>query len=125
MKNTMINTLFSAIFITSLSFASISAMAARDFYQEQLIQNIQLTKQKLQKAEAAKGKSQQALIKEHSTMLHDNMLACSQMKPKAGMTEQERDEWFAEHQAIMHEIMSQMMQKEALITSLTNCDTRK
>lgn len=125
MKKTIINAFLSTVLIASLGLASTSVLAGRDFFQEQLIQNLQVAKQKLQKAELAKGKNQQILIKEHSTMLHDNMVACSRMKPKAGMTDQERDEWFAEHQAIMHEIMSQMMEKEALITSLTNCDTHK
>lgn len=125
MKNTIINTLLATVFISALTLASTSVMAGRDFFQEQLIKNLQVTKQKLEKAEVAKGKNQQTLIKEHSTMLHDNMVACSRMKPKAGMTEQERDEWFAEHQTIMHEIMSQMMEKEALIASLTHCDTHK
>lgn len=125
MKKTIINALLSTVFIASLTLASTSAMAARDTSQVQLIQNIQVSKQKLQKAVAAKGGKQEVLIKEHSMMLHDNMVACSQMKPRAGMTEQERDEWFAEHQKIMQELMSQMMEKEALIASLTNCNTHK
>lgn len=32
------------------------------------------------------------------------------IKPKAGMTMQERDEWMVEHQKLMDEIMGQMMQ---------------
>lgn len=122
MNKTIINTLITTAFIASLGFVSTSAMAGRDFFQEQIMQNLQVTKQKLQKAADAKGDKQEALIKEHSTLLQDNMAACREMKPKAGMTEQERDEWFAEHQKIMDEMMSQMMEKEALIMSLTNCN---
>lgn len=50
MKNKIINTLIATALIASLGFASTSAIAGRDFFQEQLIQNLQVTKQKLEKA---------------------------------------------------------------------------
>lgn len=126
MKNKIINTLIATALIASLGFASTSAIAGRDFFQEQLIQNLQVTKQKLEKAKTSKGTEQQKLINEHSQMLHDNMVTCREMKPKAGMTEQERDEWFAEHQKIMDDLMSQMMEEQKLkMSSAVPCDMTK
>lgn len=125
MKKTLINTLITTAFIASLSFASTGAMAGRDFFQEQLIQNMQVTKQKLKQAEAAKGTEQQKLLTEHMQMLHENMAACREMKPKAGMTEKERDEWFAEHQKIMDDLMSQMMEEHKVNVASKPCETGK
>lgn len=126
MKKSIINTLITTAFIASLGFAATTVMAGRDFFQEQLIQNMQVTKQKLKQAEAAKGAEQQKLLGEHMRMLHDNMNACRQMKPKAGMTEKERDEWFAEHQKIMDDMMSQMMEEHKVrMSSAVPCDIKK
>ncbi|HPH05180.1 MAG TPA: hypothetical protein PL131_04835 [Methylotenera sp.] len=122
MKKTLINALIATAFLASLSLASTGAMAGRDFFQEQLIQNLQVTKQKLKQAEAAKGAEQQQLLTEHMQMLHKNMAACREMKPKAGMTEKERDEWFAEHQKIMDDMMSQMMEEHKVKMASMPCD---
>lgn len=125
MKKTLINTLITTAFIASLSFASTGAMAGRDFFQEQLIQNIQVTKQKLKQAEAAKGTEQEKLLTEHMQMLHENMVACREMRPKAGLTEKERDEWFAEHQKIMDDLMSQMIEEHKVNVASKPCETDK
>ncbi|MBX9677036.1 MAG: hypothetical protein K2V71_10585 [Methylotenera sp.] len=126
MKKTLINTLITTAFIASLSFASTGAMAGRDFFQEQLIQNLQVTKQKLKQAEAANGIEQQKLMGDHMQMLHENMAACREMKPKAGMTEKERDEWFVEHQKIMDDMMVQMMEEHKVrMSSAVPCDMIK
>lgn len=125
MKKSIINTLITTLFIASLGLAATSAVAGRDFFQEQLIQNLQVTKQKLENAKAAKGAEQQKLMGEHMQMLHDNMATCRNMKPKAGMTETERDEWFAEHQKIMDDMMSQMMEEHKVNMSTAPCDSVK
>ena len=125
MKKTIINTFITTILIASLGFSATSAMAGRDFFQEQLIQNLQITKQKLEKAKTAKGAEQQKLMDEHMQMLHENMAVCREMKPKAGMTESERDEWFAEHQKIMDDMMSQMMEEHKVGMASMPCDTVK
>lgn len=121
MSNKMMNTIVTTALIACLGFASASAMAGRDAYQEKLIQNTQVTKQKLEQAKSSKGAEQQKLLSEHSQMLHDNMAACRDMKPKAGMTEKERDEWFAEHQKIMDVLMAQMMEEHKVKSSMP-CD---
>lgn len=126
MKKSIINTLITTAFIASLGFSATNAMAGRDFFQEQLIQNVQVTKQKLEKAKAAKGAEQQKLMGEHMQMLHENMAACREMKPKAGMTEKERDEWFVEHQKIMDDMMVQMMEEHKVrMSSAVPCDMIK
>lgn len=100
MKKSIINTLVTTALITRLGFATTNAMAGRSFAQEQLVKERQLTKQKLEKAKASQGAEQQTLLSEHMRMLHENMNVCCQMKPKAGMTETERDEWFKEHKKL-------------------------
>ena len=54
-------------------------------------------------------------------MLHENMKVCRQMKPKTGMTESERNEWFTEHQKIMDDMMGQMMEEHKVKMSLKPC----
>ena len=62
-----------------------------------------------QQAQAAHGTERQKLLENNMKMMHENMDSCRSMKPKAGLTDKERDEWFAEHQKMMGEIMDQMM----------------
>ena len=124
MNKSFINTLISAAFIASLGFAATSALAGPgpDFLQQKLNMQVLQAKQKLQQAQAAKGAEQQKLMGEHMQMLHDDMAACREMKPKAGMTESERDAWFAEHQKIMDDMMSQMMEEHKINMASVPCD---
>ena len=127
MKKSIINTLITTAFIASLGFATTSVIAGGgpDFQQQRLIIQVLQAKQKLQQAEAAKGTEQQKLMGEHMKMLHENMAVCREMKPKAGMTESERDAWFAEHQKIMDDMMSQMMEEHKIEMAVAPCDTVK
>jgi preprotein translocase subunit SecF len=126
MKKSIINTLITTAFIASLGFAATSAIArGADFEQQRLMVQVLQAKQKLQQAQAAKGVEQQKLMGEHMQMLHDDMKACREMKPKAGMTEKERDEWFAEHQKIMDDMMTQMMDAHKVEMISAPCDTDK
>lgn len=122
MSNKMMNTIVTTALIACLGFATASAVAGRDPFQEKLIQNVQVTKQKLEAAKTSKGEEQQKLLAEHAQMLHDNMAACREMKPKAGMSEKERDEWYAEHQKIMDALMGQMMEEHKVKSSSMPCD---
>ena len=127
MNKSFINTLISAAFIASFGFAVTSALAGPgpDFLQQKLNMQVLQAKQKLQQAQAAKGAEQQKLMGEHMQMLHDDMAACREMKPKAGMTESERDAWFAEHQKIMDDMMSQMMEEHKINMASVPCDVVK
>lgn len=121
MNKTIINTLISTVFVASLGFATTS-IAATDFYQQALRQHVLEAQQKLKQAKAATGTEQQKLLGEHKQMLRDSMETCRKMKPKAGMTEQERNAWFAEHQKIMDQIMDQMMEEHKIIMTSAPCD---
>ena len=95
--------------VCSLSFLSISAIAAQDETQRQITQQVMQAKQKLKAAEAAKGAERNQLMGEHMKMMHNTMKKMQTMKPKSGMTMQEHEEWINEHQKLMDEMMSQMM----------------
>jgi hypothetical protein len=97
-----------AVMIAMLS-ASFSAVAGQDESQRQMIQRVIAAKQKLQKAEAAKGAERKALMGEHMKMMKEVMDKMVAMKPKAGMTMQEHEEWMNEHQSLMQQVMDQMM----------------
>ena len=126
MKKSIINTLITTVFIASLGFAATNAIArGTDFEQQRLMVQVLQARQKLQQAEAAKGTEQQKLMGEHMQMLHDDMVACREMKPKAGMTESERDAWFAEHQKIMDDMMTQMMEEQKVKMAFMPCDAVK
>ena len=126
MKKSIINTLITTVFIASLGFAANTALArGTDFEQQRLMVQVLQARQKLQQAEAAKGTEQQKLMGEHMQMLHDDMKACREMKPKAGMTEKERDVWFAEHQKIMDDMMTQMMEAQKVKMASVPCDIVK
>lgn len=125
MNKTLIHTLIGAVLITSLSFQTTLSLAGQDSMQQPLMMNVQKAKQKLQQAQAAKGEEQHKLMGEHMQMLHEDMAACREMKPKAGMTESERDTWFAEHQKIMDDMMSQMMEDHKMKMGSVPCDAVK
>ena len=125
MNKSIINTLIATALFASLGFATTSAMAGPDFEQQRLMQQVHQAKQKLLQAQAAKGAEQQKLMDEHMQMLHDDMAACREMKPKAGMTEKERDVWFAGHQKIMDDMMSQMMEEHKVKMGSVPCEATK
>ncbi|MBC7787217.1 MAG: hypothetical protein H7Z18_07185 [Methylophilaceae bacterium] len=125
MKKSIINTLITTAFIASLSLSATGAMAGQDSMQQDLMRKVQASQQKLKQAQAANGTEQQKLMGEHMQMLHEDMKACREMKPKVGMTESERDAWYAEHQKIMDDMMSQMMEDHKMKMSSTPCDVVK
>ncbi len=124
MNKKLVNILIAATFVTSLGLSS-TVMAGPDYQQQQIIRQMAQTKQKLQQAEAAKAEERQKFLDEHQQMLHDNMSKCREMKPKANMAEKERDEWYAEHQKIMDEIMNQMMEEHHLQMTSAPCGDSK
>lgn len=109
MKNQTIYKMIATLAVCSISFLSVSAIAAQDEFQRQMTQKVMQAKQKLKAAEAAKGDERKKLMGEHMKMMHDNMGKMQAMKPKSGITMQEHEEWISEHQKLMDEMMSQMM----------------
>ncbi|MES2299435.1 MAG: hypothetical protein V4582_20530 [Pseudomonadota bacterium] len=94
---------------------SVTATAGQDESQRYAMQRIIAAKQKLQQAEAAKGAERKALMGEHMKMMKEVMDKMAAMKPKAGMTMQEHEEWMTEHQALMQQMMEQMMGEHHLM----------
>ncbi len=104
------------VVVTSALLAlPLAAWAGPDAAQQQLIQRAQEAKKKLAAAQAAKGTERQKLMQEHMKMMQGTMEKMRDMKPKAGMTPKERDEWTAEHQKLMDEMMGQMMQEHHMM----------
>lgn len=110
MKKQTIHKMIVIFAVCSLGFLSVSAIAGADENQRMLQQQIIKSRQKLQQAEAAKGPERQKLMGEHMKMMQETMGKMQAMKPKAGMSMQEHEDWINEHQKLMEEIMSQMMQ---------------
>lgn len=111
MKKLPINKLLSILVLCSMGLLSVSALAGPDEAQRQIIQRAILAKQKLEAAEAAKGTQREKLMEEHMKMMHEIMGKMEAMKPKAGMSMQEHEEWINEHQKLMDEMMGQMMKE--------------
>ena len=84
------------IAVSSIGFISATATAGPDSFQRDMIQRVQQAKLKLQQAEAAKGAEHKKLLAEHAQMMKEDMDKCRTMKPKDGLSEKEREEWYVE-----------------------------
>lgn len=115
MKKYLIHKMIATITVCSIGFLSVSALAAPDELQRQMIQRVQQAKQKLQQAEAAKGAERQKLMGEHMKMMKETMEKMQAMKPKAGMSMQEHEEWINQRQKLMEDMMGQMMEEHHLM----------
>jgi len=118
MKNQTIYKMIATLAVCSISFLSISAIAAQDEFQRQMTQKVMQAKHKLKAAEVAKGDERKKLMGEHMKMMHDNMGKMQAMKPKSGMTMQQHEEWISEHQKLMDEMMSQMMDEHHMMMDM-------
>lgn len=99
-----------------LGIAAVTAVyAGPDENQRQLIQQVQEQKIKLKTVEAAKGAERQKLMDQHMKVTMEIMGKMRAMKPKAGMTVKEQEEWIAEHQKLMEQVMGQMMDEHHLL----------
>lgn len=83
-----------------------------------MIQRIMEAKQKLQQAEAAKGAERQKLMDERMKMMNETMGKMQAMKPKAGMSMQEHEEWITQHQKLMEDMMGQMMEEHHMLMKM-------
>jgi acyl transferase domain-containing protein len=115
MKQRMLNKLVATVFIASLGFATTSAIAGPDIFQQQINQRLIQSQQKLKAAEAAKGAERQKLMEEHMKIMRETMTKMQAMKPKAGMTMQEHEDWINEHQKLMEQVMGQLMEEHHIL----------
>jgi biopolymer transport protein ExbB/TolQ len=122
MKTLITSKIILTVVLCLISFLSLSAIAGLDESQRQLIQQNIKAKQKLKEAQIAQGAEQKKLMGEHMKMMHDNMGKIQTMKPKSGMTMQEHEEWITEHQKLMDDMMSQMMEEHHMIMDMGGTD---
>jgi len=118
MEKQFIHKTIATIAVCSIGFLSVSAVAAPDELQRQMIQRAQQAKQKLQQAEAARGAERQKLMGEHMKMMKETMGKMQAMKPKAGMPMQEHEDWISQHQKLMDDMMGQMMEEHHLMMEM-------
>jgi predicted alpha/beta superfamily hydrolase len=115
MSKHTIQKMIAVVAFSCIGLISASAIAGQDSFQLDMTQRIQQGKLKLQQAQAAKGAEHKKLMAEHMQMMKEDMDKCRTMKPKEGLSEKEREEWYIEHQKIMQEIMDQMMQENQMM----------
>ncbi len=120
MNKQTIQKMIATIVVCSVGFLSTSAIAGPDEAQRQVIQRVAQAKQKLQQAEAAKGAERQKLMGEHMQMMQETMGKMQAMKPKAGMSMQEHEDWINQHQKLMEDMMGQMMEEHHILMG-TGC----
>ena len=98
-----------AALVAAVSFLPAGAFAGPDLGQQQLQHQLGVAKAKQEQAEKAKAAERQKLMQEHMQMMQQAMDQMQAMKPRAGMTMEEHEEWIAEHQKLMDEVLQQMM----------------
>ena len=115
--------LFAAVLLAFLT-TSLSAMAAQDEAQRQMVQRASVAKAKLQQAQAAKGPEQKSLMAEHMKMMQEVMDKMLAMKPKAGISMQDHEAWMGEHQKLMQQVMEQQMGEHHLMMQACDQSTK-
>lgn len=93
----------------------LSASAAPDEAQKQLIQRSQEAKKKLAAAQAAQGTERQKMLQDHMKMMQDVMAQMEKAKPRGGMKPEQMREWMDEHMKLMQEMMGQMMDEHHMM----------
>lgn len=91
------------------------ATAGPDEAQRQLIQRLVESKQKLADIEKASSADRAKLMDAHMKNMQETMGKMHGMKPKKGASMQEHEEWMAEHQKLMEQVMEQMMREHQLM----------
>lgn len=117
MQTLILNKLVATALITCLGFTATSAMAGPDENQRLIQQQVIQAKQKLKQAEAAKGAERQKLMEEHMKMMRETLGKMRAMKPKAGMSMQEQEDWINQHQDLMEDLLGQMMEEHHMLMS--------
>lgn len=101
--------------LTSLIAFSATALAAPDQAQRQMTQRIQEQKMKLGAIENAKGAERGQLMKEHIKMMQETLEKMHTMQPHAGVSVKEWEDWIAEHQRLLDQILEQVTDEQHLL----------
>jgi ABC-type transporter MlaC component len=115
LKGTIMKRILIAIATLALIGLPLASLAGPDEAQRMMIQRIQEQKQKLNAAKAAQGVERQKLMAEHMKMMQETIGKMQTMKPRAGMSPKDKDEWMAEHQKLMEQMMGQMMEEHHMM----------
>jgi hypothetical protein len=89
--------------------------APADHDQQLLGQRAQEAKGKLQAAQAAQGAQRHKLLREHMDAMQDIMNRMRGMRPHGAMTPVQQQEWMIEHQALMDQLLGQLMDEHHLL----------
>ena len=104
-----------AALVASVSFLPAAAFAGPDLLQQQLQRELAAAKAKQEQAEKAKAAERQKFMQEHMQMMQQAMDQMQAMKPHAGMTMQQHEDWIAEHQKLMDDMLQQMMKDQHMM----------
>ena len=83
-----------------------------------LLDRMAQAKKKQDEAEKAKGTDRQKLMEEHMRMMEQNMKEMQAMRPHKGMSMKEHEEWIAQHQKIMDQMLEQMMKDQKMLMGM-------
>lgn len=97
------------LLLISLAFASGSVFAGPDEAMRAAQRMAVAAKHKLVAAQAAEGAEQRDLMAQHMKVLEDAMKQMGSMKPPKAMSMQEHEQWIVDHQALMLQMMEQMV----------------
>lgn len=103
---------------------SVAVYAGPDEGQRWAMQRAAAAQQKLKQAEAAQGADRKRLMAEHMSMMQEVMDKMATMKPKAGMSMKEHEEWMEEHQKLMQQLMGQMMREHHLLMDAASTSSK-
>ena len=118
MKKQTIHKMIATIATCSIGAIALPSIAGQDESQRQMTQRILKAKQTLKQAEAAKGLERQKLMGEHMKMMKENMGKMQAMKPRTDMSMDEHRDWKNEHQKLMDDMMSQMMEGHHMMMNM-------
>lgn len=101
--------------LIALASAPVASFAGQDEAQRQITQRLQEQKLQLAAAAKAQGAERDKLLQAHMNMMQETMGKMQAMKPRAGMTPKEQEEWMEEHQKLMQQMMGQMMEEHHVL----------
>ena len=107
--------LIATVALIAFAATPFAAYAGQDETQRLITQRLQEQKIKLAAAEMAQGVERDKLMQEHMKMMQETIGKMEAMKPREGMTLQERTEWMADHQKLMEQMLGQMMAEHHLM----------
>jgi hypothetical protein len=99
---------------------ALSALADPHPLQQQLQQQLDAAKATQEAAEGASASKRQQLIGQHMQMLQQVMQQMQAVRPQAGVSLQEHNEWITEHQKLMDEALQQMIMDQRLLVQGQN-----